>query len=170
MSWFRAHLPALALATGGAIVLAGSVYFLDVVPRMPLQQTTRVADAGAPIELDDLELSDPTLSARDDEGHLPDGVQLYAVDIDYAPMPEYDGVSCIAVSLVELDGEHRVFEAMKDWELASALGDYPTDCISSFDGAPGTARISFVLPEEHGEMSMILSVPYGERVQVSLGD
>lgn len=170
MTWFREHVLALAIATGAGLALAGSVIFFDVVPRMPEGFDTRVVAAGTPISMEGYELTQIELAARDSEGLLPDGVVLYAVEVSYAPNESYDESACIAVRLIEVDHERRAFEPFQDWDVGRAVGDFPANCISSYDGAAGTVKISFVLPDDHGSLALVLGGPFGDRVQVPVSD
>lgn len=170
MTWFREHLPALGAATGAAIVLAGSLYVLDVVPRSAEQFETTAVSPGDPIDIEGYRLTNVSFSERDDDELLPDGARLYAVDVDYMPPASYDTALCIEVTIVEVDGQQRVFEVFHDGELLRTLGDFPATCIASFDGAPGTERLSFVLPENHGSLALVFGTPFGDRVQVAAAD
>lgn len=170
MTWFRDHLPALAIGAGSAIVLAGSLYFLDVVPRTPPQFETSVVNPGEAIDVDGYQLSAVSLSERGDEGLLPSGTQLYALDVDYVPPAEWESAPCIAATLVELDGQQRVFEVFTDGELLRELGDYPATCIVSIDGFPGAERFDFVLPDDHGPLAVVFGGVFSDRVQVAVAD
>lgn len=170
MSWFRSHLPALAVAAGAAVALAGSVAFFDVIPRMPPTFDTRIVAADEPIQVDGLQLTSIDMTERDSEGRLPDGAVLYVFEVDFVPSETDNEPTCIAVRLIETQGSQRTFEPFEDWDIARARGDYPASCIASYDGAPGTVMIQFVVPDDHSDLALILGGPYEDRVQVSVAE
>lgn len=170
MSWVREHRVALIVAPLAAIALAIAVYSFDVIPRLPLDSGIRTAQPGEPIEVDGYRLDPITITPRDDEGLLPEGVQLYAVEVGYELVAPYDEGTCIAVRLIEVDGERRGFEPFQDWDVGRVSSDAPANCVSAYEGKPGTTRISFVVPNDHGSFALILGGPLNERVQVAIGD
>lgn len=168
MKWIRRHAIALGVLAVSLVTLGGALWFSAIKPVLDQVAAVSIATDDE-VSIGPLEITSITLHDVP-ESSLPDATVMLKLTVEHA-MPSLSAADmgqCAAVILVEAGDPQRLYRPVDDSDLLAGIDAYGSSCAGSFDTAPGRSMLYFIVPADHGELSVRFAL-FGEAsVQVAL--